>query len=179
MKELREHGALPSDVDLSEGASADLVTRLASRIAPGLERSVGPVHWMVGDTTGIDWTAEGFVEDALVVVCLRPSSREVSLLVDPRFAPPSGQLSKTTIPILLGALGTSAAAGAMRRSLWWAVVPFIGTLAAWLGADVVRQELRKRRANVALDRPAWRRRFHDAMAIVSSECQSDQRRDRS
>jgi hypothetical protein len=168
MKELRERVALPTDVDLSERAPADLVRRVASRLAPGLERSVGPVHWTAGETTGIDWTAEGFVEGVLVVVCLRPTSREVSLLVDPRIAPPAEGGSRSTSLLMLGALGASAAAGFIRRSLWWAVFLFIGTMAAWISADIVRHELRKKRAIAAFDEVVWRRRFRDAMAVLST-----------
>jgi hypothetical protein len=168
MEELREALTLPPDVDLSEEASADLVARLASQIAPGLERSVGPVHWKVGDTVGVDWTAEGFVDRALVVVCLRPSSREVSLLVHPRFTDPSEPAPKSTNAILLGILGASVALGVTRRSVWWAVLVFIGAIAIWISVDSVRSELRIRRAIATLDRAGWRRRFLDAVAIASS-----------
>lgn len=72
MKEVREQFVLPGDVELSEAASAEFVAGLASRLSPGLERSVGSVHWTVGDETGVDWTAEGFVDGALVVISFRP-----------------------------------------------------------------------------------------------------------
>lgn len=166
--ELRESVALPLNVDLSEEASADLVAKLASRIAPGLERSVGPVHWRAGDTTGVDWTAEGFVESALVVVSLRPSSREVLLLVDPRFSPPQQRVSKSTILLLLSILGASVAVGTTGRSIWWAVLAFIAAVVTWICADLVRDELRIRRAIASLDRAAWRRRFQDAVAVASN-----------
>lgn len=97
MKEVREHFVLPVDVDLSEGASADLVAALASRLAPGLERSVGPIHWKTGDETGVDWTAEGFVDGTFVVVCLRLSSRDISFLVRTGLTPSSSQTPKWVV----------------------------------------------------------------------------------
>ena len=165
MKDHREQVALPLDVDLSEGACSDLVARVASHLSPGLERSVGPVHWTLGEASGVDWTAEGFVEGALVVVCLRPSSRELSLLVDPRFTPPAARASSTIRP-LLGILGASAVVGTIRRSVGWAVLTFMGTVMAWIIADVVRQDLRLRRAIATLDRPGWSRRFQDGISIA-------------
>jgi hypothetical protein len=167
MEELRERAALPSDVDLSsEEASADLVTRLASHLAPGLEHSVGSVHWKEGETTRVDWTAEGFEDGALVVVCLRPYSREVTLLVIAGFAPRSEQDSKATTPLLIAILMASVAVGIIRGSVWWAVLVFIGALAAWIGVDIVRQELRERRTRTPLDRAAWSRRFQDAIGSL-------------
>jgi len=168
LTELRENLFLPSDVDLSDGASADLVRRVACHLAPGLEGSVGPVHWTVGEATGVDWTAEGVLDAGLVVLCLRPSSRELSLLVDPRFAPPSGH-RPTTISLLLGMFGVSVAVGVIRHSAWWAALSFVGAAATvWICADVARQELRRRRAIATLDRAGWAHRFRDAIALASS-----------
>lgn len=167
MTELREKVFLPSDVDLGEGASVDLVTAVASHLAPGLERSVGPVHWTRGEATGVDWTAEAVLEGGLVVVCLRPSSRELSLLVDPRFAPLPGPVA-TTIPLLLGLTAMSVAVGLMRRSVWWAVFSFIGAMATWIAADAVRHVRKRRRAIASLDRAGWSRRFQEAVALASS-----------
>jgi hypothetical protein len=166
LTELRENVFLPPDVDLSEGASADLVRRVASHLAPGLEGSVGPVRWTAGEANGVDWTAEGVLDGGLVVVCLRPSSRELSLLVDPRFAPLPGPVA-ATIPILLGLSGMSVALGLMRRSVWWAVLSFIGAVATWIGADAVRHERTRRRAIASLDRAGWSRRFQEAVALAS------------
>jgi len=165
MKDFREQAGLPLDVDLSERACPDLVARVASHLWPGLERSVGPVHWTRGEASGVDWTAEGIVDGAFVVVCLRPSSRELSLLVDPTFVPPAVRAS-TTNRLLLGMLGASAVVGAMSRSVGWAVLAFIGTVMAWTVADVVRNERRIRRAIASLDRPGWSRRFQDGISIA-------------
>jgi hypothetical protein len=162
--QLSERIILPSTVDLSEAAAAALVAQLASRIAPGLERSVGPVQWRVGDATGVDWTAEGFVEGAFVVVCLRPSSREVSLLVDPRFSAPAGQKSKQAVFLLLGALAAGIVVGAMKRSFGWAFASFVAVVTASICTDAVRHQLRVRRAIAHLDRAAWSRRFQGAVA---------------
>ena len=163
MNELREHVPLPLDVDLSERACPALVTRITSQLAPGLERSVGAVRWTREETSGVDWTAEGVVEGALVVVCLRPSSREVSLLVDPTFTPPSGHMSTTLRPFV-GILAVSAAVGAIRRSALWGVLTFIGMVTVWIVTDIVRQERRIRRASATFDRAAWSRRFQDAVS---------------
>jgi CubicO group peptidase (beta-lactamase class C family) len=167
MRELRERVALPMAVDLTDGASPDLVARLAARIAPELARSVGPVEWRVGDTTGVDWTAEGIVDGALVVLCLRPSAREVSLLVDPGFARPSSRMSTRGVLAVLGILTVvSVALGVVTRSLGWAILSFLVTVAFWICGDVVGQELRVRRAVATLDRAAWRRRFQEALALA-------------
>jgi hypothetical protein len=167
MKELREQIVLPADVDITESACADCVAKLASEIAPGIERSVGTVHWREGEATGVDWTAEGFVDGALVVVCLRPSSRAVSLLVIPAFASPAGEGSKFTSVLPLGILGASVAVGALRASVWWGLLSFVGAVSAWIGADIVRNEFRNRRAIAAFDGAVWSRRFHDAIANVA------------
>jgi hypothetical protein len=166
MQEIREQVVLPSTVDVSETASAEFVAQLASRLGPGLERSVGPIHWNVGDTTGIDWTAEGFVDGAFVVVCLRPSSREVSLLVDPSFTPPAGQRTSEAVLPLLAAVAVGIVIGAMKGSLGWAIASFVVVVTASICRDVVRHQLRVRRAIATLDRAAWRRRFQDAVATV-------------
>lgn len=146
MKEVREQLVLPADVELSEAASADLVAGVASRLAPGLERSVGPVHWKVGDVAGVDWTAEGFVDGALVFICLRPSSRELSLLVRPGFVSPSGRTPNWVYLLLFGVLAASITVGAMKRSVGWALLTLIAPLATWISVDIVLQELRVRRA---------------------------------
>jgi hypothetical protein len=166
MSELRESVALPLEVDLREGACAELVATLASDLAPGLEQSVGPVHWTEGDKSGVDWTVEGFVEGVFVVVCLRPSTREVSLLVDPRFARPAGP-SSTANYILLGILGASVALGVVARSVGWAVLFCVGAVGMWIGIDGVRERRRVRRAVATLDRAGWSSRFHNAVGIAS------------
>ncbi len=166
MKELREQVVLPSNVDVTGTACAAFVEQVASRLTPGLERSVGPVHWHIGDTTGVDWTAEGFVDGALVVVCLRPSSREVSLLVDPRFARPAAQKTVVAVLLLLGALTAGIVVGAMRRSFGWGLVSFIAVVVASMIVDSIRHERIVRRAVSSLDRAAWCRRFQDAVATA-------------
>jgi len=159
---------VPVGVDLSEGASADLVAALASRLAPGLERSVGPAQWKAGDETGVDWTAEGFVDGAFVVVCLRPSSRDVSFLVSTGFTPPSSEDPKWVNVLLLSILGASIAIGLMTRSFGWALLTLIVPPACWIGVDVVLKELKDRRTDAAFDSGAWRRRFADAVATTLS-----------
>jgi len=166
MKEVREHFVLPVDIDLSEGASPDLVAVVASRLAPGLGRSVGPIHWKTGEDTGVDWTAEGFADGAFVVVCLRPSSRDLSFLVRTGFTPPSGQTPKWVVLLLLSILGVAITVGAMKRSLGWALLTLIAPLALWMGADVTLQALRSRRIDATFDSHAWRRRFADAVATT-------------
>jgi|GEM_PF-7019248 len=89
----------------------------------------------------------------------------MSLLVDPTFAPPTARVS-TTIGLLLGILGASAVVGGISRSVGWAVLTFIGTVTAWIVTDVVRQELRLRRALATLDRNGWSRRFQDGISIA-------------
>src|SRR5436190_22750375 len=117
MKDVREKFVVPVDVDLSEGASAELVAALASRLAPGLERSVGPVHWKTADETGVDWTAEGFVDGAFVVLCLRPSSRDVSFLVYTGFTPPFRDTPKWVDWLLVSIVAASIAVGVLKRSV--------------------------------------------------------------
>jgi hypothetical protein len=166
MNELRESVTLPPDVELSEAACAEFVATLAADLAPGLEHSVGTVHWTEGDKSGVDWTAEGFVEGVFVVVCLRPSSREVSLLVDPRFARPAGHASAANY-FFLGILGASVALGVVARSVGWAVLFCVGAVGMWIGIDGVRERRRVRRAVTTLDRAGWSRRFHNAVGIAS------------
>jgi len=168
MKEVRENFVVPVEVDLSEEASAALVAALASRLGPGLERSVGPVQWKTGDETGVDWTAEGFVDGAFVVVCLRPSSRKVSFLVMTGFTPPSSKEPRWVDVLLLGSLGASIAVGVMKRSVGWAVFTLIAPLAFSIAVDVVLKELKGRRTDAAFDSGAWRRRFADAVATTLS-----------
>jgi hypothetical protein len=168
MKEVREHFVLPLGVDLSDAASVDLVTGLASRLAPGLERSVGPVHWKTGDETGVDWTAEGFVDGAFVVLCLRPSSRNLSFLVYTGFTPPFSETPKWVDWLLLSILAASIAVGVLKRSVGWALLTLIASLALSMGADVALKELKNRRIDSAFDRGAWRRRFADAVATTLS-----------
>jgi len=168
MKEVREHFVVPVDVDLSERGSADLVAAVASRLAPALERSVGAVHWKTGEETGVDWTAEGFVDGAFVVVCLRPSSRDLSFLVNTGFTPPFGETPRWVDVLLLGILGASIAVGVMKRSFGWALLTLVASLASWIGVDVVLKELKNRRTDAAFDGDAWRRRFTDAVATTLS-----------
>jgi hypothetical protein len=168
MKDVRESFVVPVDVDLSEPASPDLVAALASRLAPGLERSVGPVQWKTGDETGVDWTAEGFVDDAFVVVCLRPSSRNLSFFVSTGFTPPSSEGPKWVDVLLLSILGASIAVGVMKRSFGWAFLTLIAPVAFWIGVDIVLKELKDRRTDAAFDSGAWRRRFADAVASTLS-----------
>lgn len=168
MKEVRQHFAVPVDVDLSAAASAELVAALASRLAPGLERSVGQVQWKIGDETGVDWTAEGFVDAAFVVVCLRPSSRNVSFFVSTGFTPPSREEPKWVDVLLLSILGASIGVGVMQRSLGWAFLTLIAPVAFWIGVDIVLKELKDRRTDAAFDGGAWRRRFADVVATTLS-----------
>src|SRR6185312_13127767 len=126
------------------------------------------VRWREGDTTGVDWTAEGFVDGALVVLCLRPSSREVSVLVAPRFLPPSTETATWGTLLLLGALAVAIVVGAMKGSFTWGFVSFISLVGASICVDVVRHQFRLRRALAAFDQAAWRRRFQDAMAAASN-----------
>jgi hypothetical protein len=166
MKEVREQFVLPLAVDLNEGAPADLVAALASRLAPGLERSVGPVHWKIGDEAGVDWTAEGFVDGAFVVVCLRPSSRDVSFLVRTGFTPPSSQAPRWVDLLLLSILVASIAVGVLRRSVGSGLLTLVASLVLTMGADIVLKELKNRRTDAAFDSRAWRRRFGDAVAAT-------------
>lgn len=168
MIEVREQVVLPPNVDVSEPASVDFMVQLASRLAPGLERSVGPVYWRVGDATGVDWTAEGFVEGAFVVVCLRPSSREVSLLVDPRFARARRQTPILGRLLLFGAIAASIVIGAITRSFGWGFASLFAAAIASVCVDAVRQEQTVRHAILTLDRTGWRRRFQDAIASALS-----------
>lgn len=166
MKEVRENFVVPVEVDLSEGASAELVAALASRLAPGLERSVGSVQWKTGDEAGVDWTAEGFVDGTFVVVCLRPSSRNVSLLAITGFTPPSSESPKWVDVLLLGILVASIAVGVVKRSIGWGLLTLLAPLAFWIGVDVVLKERKNRRIDRAFDSDAWRRRFADAVAAA-------------
>jgi hypothetical protein len=168
MKEVREHFVLPMDVDLSEGTSARLVAGLASRLAPGLERSVGPIHWKTGEETGVDWTAEGFADGAFVVVSLRPSSRDLSFLVRTGLTPPSRQTPRWVVLLLLGILGAAVVVGAMKQSFGWALLTLIAALALWIGSDITLQALKSRRTDAAFDGGIWRRRFTDAIASTLS-----------
>src|SRR5262245_48532804 len=144
--EVREQLPLPPEVDVSEGACADLVARVVSRLAPDLARSVGPVQWKHGDEAGVDWTAEGFVDGVLVVVCLRPASREVSLLVEPRFTSPEPRITDYSNFYLLGALAAGIAVGVMKRSIGWGFGALIAVVVASTCVDVLRNELQIRRA---------------------------------
>lgn len=168
MRAFRERFVLPVESDLGAPASAAFVGRVASAVAAGLERSVGPVHWREGDTTGVDWTAEGFVDGALVVVCLRPSSREVSVLVDPQMGPPSTDSTTRGTWLLLGALAFGVMVGALKSSWGWGLVSSVSLLGASVGVDVVRQQRRLERVAAAFDATAWRRRFEDAIAAALS-----------
>ncbi len=165
MKELRERIVLPSHVDLGEPASAEFVVQLAANVAPGLERSVGSVEWTVGDATGVDWSAEGFIDGALLVVSLRSSSREVSLLVIPGFASATEQ-SAASVWWLLVALFAGVTVALMTRSFGWGVASVFVVLSAWIGTDMVRNELSRRRAIEKFDLEPWRQRFQDAVASV-------------
>ena len=166
MMDVRESFAVPVDVDLSEGASADLVAALASRVVPGLERSIGPVQWKTRDETGVDWTTEGFVDGAVVVVCLRPSSREVIFLVSTGFTPPTSEEPKWVNVLLLSIFGASIAVGVMKRSFGWGLLTLIASLALWIGVDIVLKEFKDRRTDRAFGSVAWRRRFADAVATT-------------
>jgi hypothetical protein len=168
MKEVRKNFIVPPDVDLSDAASSDLVAALASRLAPGLERSVGPVQWKTGDEAGVDWTAEGFVDGTFVVICLRPSSREVQFLAMTGFTPPFTDGPRWVNALLLGILGASIAVGVMMRSFWWGVLALIAPVAFWIGVDVVLKEAKQRRTDRAFDGAAWHRRFTDAVEGTSS-----------
>jgi hypothetical protein len=166
MTQLREVQVLPPEVDVGEGGVAPLLGRLASRLAPELERSVGEVEWRVGDATGVDWTAEGFVDGVFVVVCLRPSTREVSLLVDTAFVKPSKQPGRPTGLVIGGIGAVGVAVGVSSHSSGRGIGAAAAIVAAWVCLDAVRLNARRRRAERSFDQTAWRRRFHTAIATA-------------
>lgn len=166
MKELREQVTLPSHVDVTEAASAALLAEVVAHLAPSLARSVGPIEWRRGDASGVDWTAEGMFDGAFVVVCLCPSSRELSLLVDPRIAAPAQPSAGGAV--LAAALAVAIAMGLTLRSFGWGIATFAATVTASVAVDVVCQELRERRRVSNFDPTPWRRRFQAAVSAASS-----------
>jgi len=163
MTQIREVNILPPAVEAIEIEAADFLTQMVSKFAPGLERSVGAVQWHKGEMTGVDWTAEGFLNGLFLVVCFRPSTREVSLLIDTTVGMPSSSSGWKVGLGLAGSIAIGAIVGVIAHSPVWGLLAAIGIVVGWVWVDIARLKGKRRRAEEALDEEDWRRRFHKAV----------------
>jgi len=166
MTQIREVYILPPAVEAIENGAAEFLTQMVSKFSPGLERSVGAVQWHKGDITGVDWTAEGFLDGLFLVVCYRPSAREVSMLIDTTFAMPSAPAGWRVGLMLAGIIAFGAIVGVSTHSPVWGLLATIGIVVAWVWVDSARLKRKRRRVEGALDEKDWRRRFHEAIGAT-------------
>jgi len=163
MTQIREVYIMPAAVESRDIEAAEFLTQMVSKFAPGLVRSVGAVQWHNGETAGVDWTAEGFLDGLFLVVCFRPSTREVSLLIDTTIAMPSAPSGWRVGLVLAGIIAVGAIVGLSAHSPVWGLLAALGIVVAWVWVDSARQKGIGRRAEGALDAENWRRRFHAAI----------------
>lgn len=170
MNEFRLSRTAPTELISNDNTITQFLTKVATRIQPGLEQTIGAIDWKHGNDEGRDWMANGFLPDgSTIIINVRPLYSEIMLYIA---IPGLGHTRSEKwgyIGLVLLAL-SGIVIGIFTWSFWWGILFFISGIVIWVSIDVALQfrseRLAKRRG---IDTIYWEKCFNEIINEVISE----------
>lgn len=170
MRELRLSRVVPAELLSDDNAAIRFLTRVATRVQPGLEQTIGSIDWKNGNDQGRDWMANGSLPDgSTIIINLRPLYNEIMLyMVVPGLGRVRSEKWGYIGLLILALLGSIL--GIVAWSVWWGFLFVIGGIAIWVSIDVAFQfrseRLMERRG---INAAYWENRFNEIVNEVVIE----------